>query len=122
MASAERKRRTVQEHKSSNDLQASGINGNSDPIVARRGQDRTAQRSTSRIACAKVDCQRGTRLCGIDVPGRLNSNMRPDNPASLPEPYSCAATAGVRDRKQPHTKPYMIPNAIYSQMPSQQKR
>ena len=37
----------------------------------------------------------------------------PDNPASLLEPYNCDATAGLRDRKQPQTKPYMMPNAIY---------
>ena len=42
--------------------------------------------------------------------------MRPESPASLPEPYSCAATAGDSERKQPQTRPYMIPNAIYSQV------
>ena len=47
------------------------------------------------------------------IPGRLNMSNNPDNPASLLEPYNCDATAGLRDRKQPQTKPYMIPNAIY---------
>ena len=48
------------------------------------------------------------------VPGRLNMSNNPDNPASLLEPYNCDATARLRDRKQPQTKPYMMPNAIYS--------
>lgn len=47
-----------------------------------------------------------------DVPGRLNRSMSPDKPASLPEPYKCAETAGESDMKQPHTNPYMMPNAI----------
>ena len=47
------------------------------------------------------------------IPGRLNMSNNPDNPASLLEPYNCDATAGLRDRKQPQTKPYMMPNAIY---------
>ena len=38
--------------------------------------------------------------------------MRPESPASLPEPYSCAATAGDSEMKQPQTRPYMMPNAI----------
>ncbi len=41
------------------------------------------------------------------IPGRLNNNNdSPDNPASLAEPYSCAATTGLSDRKPPCTKPY----------------